>query len=116
MTLTGAARMMRVHFGEADRWQDRPLYEAIVEEARKQDLAGATVLRGIEGYGESSRIHRNRLLTSSDLPLVVTIIDTAENIERFLPTVEAMIGDGLIAVSDVEVIRYSHRPDPTQEP
>jgi PII-like signaling protein len=109
MKLTGRARMIRIHFGEDDRWHGRPLYEAIVEEARRQDLAGATVYRGIEGYGASSRIHRAHLLTSSDLPVMVCIIDEADKIERFLPVLEKMVDEGLIAISDVEVIRYTHR-------
>jgi PII-like signaling protein len=112
MTLSGAAKMMRIHFGDDDRWEGRPLHDALVEEARRQDLAGATVYRGIEGYGASSRIHRKRLLTSSDLPVMVCIIDTAAKIEAFLPTVERMVGDGLIAISDVEVIRYARRREP----
>jgi uncharacterized protein len=106
MKLAGRARLVRIHLGENDRWNGRPLYEAIVEEARRQDLAGATVYRGIEGYGASSRIHRKHLLTSSDLPIVVTIIDEAAKIEAFLPSLEAMVKEGLVAVSDVEVIRY----------
>lgn len=109
MTLSGRAKMVRVHFGEDDRWDNQPLYEAIVQAARREDLAGATAYRGIEGYGASSRIHRKRLLTSSDLPVMVCIVDTAANIERFLPILERMVGDGLIAISDVEVIRYTHR-------
>ena len=112
MTLSGAAKMMRIHFGDDDRWEGKPLHDALVEEARRQDLAGATVYRGIEGYGASSRIHRKRPLTSSDLPVMVCIIDTAAKIEAFLPTVERMVGEGLIAISDVEVIRYTHRRDP----
>ena len=103
----GSAKMVRIHFGEDDRWQGKPLYEAIVEEARRQDLAGATVYRGIEGYGASSRIHRQHLLTSSDLPVMVCIIDEAQKIEQFLPILERMVYEGLIAISDVEVIRYS---------
>jgi PII-like signaling protein len=109
MKLSGSAKMVRIHFGEDDRWHGKPLYEAIVEEARRQDLAGATVYRGIEGYGASSRIHRKHLLTSSDLPIMVCIIDEADNIQRFLPTLEVMVHEGLIAISDVEVIRYTHR-------
>ncbi len=109
MKLSGAAKMIRIHFGEDDRWHGKPLHEAIVEEARRQDLAGATVYRGIEGYGASSRIHRRHLLTSSDLPVMVSIIDEAEKIRRFLPTLESMVNEGLIAISDVEVIRYTHR-------
>jgi PII-like signaling protein len=103
----GSAKLVRIHFGEDDRWQGKPLYEAIVEEARRQDLAGATVYRGIEGYGASSRIHRKHLLTSSDLPVMVCIIDEAQKIEQFLPILERMVYEGLIAISDVEVIRYS---------
>ena len=114
MRLTGPAKMIRIHFGEDDRWQGKPLHEAIVEEARRQDLAGATVYRGIEGYGASSRIHRKHLLTSSDLPVMVCIIDQAEQISRFLPILETMVYEGLIAISDVEVIRYTHREAPNQ--
>ncbi len=109
MKLSGLAKMVRIHFGEDDRWQGKPLHEAIVEEARRQDLAGATVYRGVEGYGASSRIHRKHLLTSSDLPVMVCIIDEAQKIQQFLPKLEEMVGEGLIAISDVEVIRYTHR-------
>lgn len=108
MMLTGAAKLVRVYFGEDDRWHGKPLYESIVEEARRQDLAGATVYRGASGYGASSRIHRKQLLMSSDLPIMVCLIDTAEKIERFLPTLQSMVSEGLVAISDVEVIRYSH--------
>ena len=110
MTLNGAAKMVRVHVGEDDTWNGKPLYEAIVEEARRQDMAGATVYRGIEGYGASSRIHRRKLLTSSDLPIMVSLIDTAEKIERFMPTLRQMVQEGLVAISDVDVIRYSAGP------
>ena len=109
MTLNSRAKMIRIHFGEDDRWRGKPLHEAIIEEARRQDLAGATAYRGIEGYGASTRIHRKHVFTSSDLPLMVAIIDTADNIDRFLPTLKEMMGAGLIAISDVEVIRYTHR-------
>jgi len=112
MTLTGPAKLVRVHFGEDDRWHGKPLYEAIVEEARRHDLAGATVYRGIEGYGASSRIHRRQLLTSADLPIVLCLIDAADRIARFLPTLENMVQEGLVAISDVEVIRYSHPKEP----
>ncbi len=109
MTISGPAKMLRIHFGEHDRRAGQPLYQAIVEEARRQDLAGATVFRGIEGYGGSSRIHRPHLLRSSDLPVMVCIIDEAAKIERFLPILEAMVDEGLIAISNVDVIRYTHR-------
>jgi uncharacterized protein len=115
--LAGRATMIRIHIGEDDRWQGRALYEAIVDEARRQDLAGATVYRGIEGYGASTRIHRPHLFgRSSDLPIVVSIVDEPARIQAFLPALEAMVGDGLIAVSDVEVIRYTHRQDPGPAP
>ncbi|PYR89121.1 MAG: hypothetical protein DMF84_25815 [Acidobacteria bacterium] len=103
MTLNGPAKMVRIHFGEDDRWEGKPLHEAIVEEARRQDLAGATVYRGIEGYGASSRIHRRHLLTSADLPIMVCLIDEASKIDRFMPTIKAMVQEGMIAISDVEV-------------
>jgi hypothetical protein len=111
MTLRGAAKMIRIYFGEDDRWQGRPLHQAIVEEARRLDLAGATVYRGIEGYGASSRIHRKHLLRSSDMPIMVCIVDTASKIEQFLPALERMVSEGLIAISDVEVIQYTHRAE-----
>ena len=111
MRLVGRAKLVRIHFGENDRWNGRPLYEAIVEEARRQDLAGATVYRGIEGFGASTRIHKKHLLTSSDLPIVVSIVDEASKIDAFLPTIESMVKEGLVAVSDVEVIRYAHRDE-----
>jgi uncharacterized protein len=107
--LSGRAKMIRIHFGEDDRWEGKPLHEAIVEEARRMDLAGATAYRGIEGYGASTRIHRKHAFASSDLPIMVAVVDTEENIARFLPVVEQMVSDGLIAISDVEVIRYTHR-------
>ena len=108
-TLSGSAKMVRIYFGEDDRWNGQPLHQAIVEAARRQDLAGATVYRGIEGYGASSRIHRKHLLTSSDLPIMVCIIDEAAKIDAFLPTLEKMVFEGLIAISNVEVVRYTHR-------
>jgi PII-like signaling protein len=111
MMLNGRAKMIRIHVGEDDRWEGKPLYEALVETARRHDLAGATAYRGIEGYGASSRIHRKHLFTSSDLPIVVTIIDAEEKIRGFLPAVEQMVSEGLVAISDVDVIRYVHRSD-----
>jgi PII-like signaling protein len=114
-TLDGPAKMIRVYFGEDDRWRERPLYEAILDEARRQDLAGATVYRGVQGYGASSRIHRKHLLTSSDLPVMVCIIDAADKIAGFLPVLETMVDEGLIAMSDVEVIRYTPRDAPARD-
>jgi len=99
-----AAKMLRLHLSERDKHLGKPLYEAIVAKCREMSIAGATVFRGLEGYGESAEIHRHHL-TAHDQPIVVTIIDTDENIVRLLPIVEEMMGTGLIAISDVAVSR-----------
>lgn len=110
MKLEGRAKMLRIHFGEDDRWHDRPLYQAIVERCRELDIAGATVYRGIQGYGASTRIRRSHLFQlSPDAPILVQIIDTDENIRRLLPALDEMVSEGLIAISDVEVIKYVHQ-------
>lgn len=110
MKLEGKARMLRIHFGEADKWQGKPLYVAIVEKCRELDIAGATVLRGIEGYGASSRIRKSHLLSfSSDAPVMVSVIDVEEKIAKLLPHLDQMVAEGLIAMSDVEVIKYVHQ-------
>jgi PII-like signaling protein len=117
MKLEGKAKMLRVHFGEDDQWQGRPLYRAIVERCRELDIAGATVYRGIEGYGASTRIHRSHLLQfSSDAPILVQIIDTAENIQRLIPALDEMVQEGLIAMSDVEVVKYVHEDGHRSQP
>jgi uncharacterized protein len=108
MKLEGRAKMLRIHFGEDDRWQDNPLYEAIVMKCRELDIAGATVFRGIEGYGASTLIHKHHLLRSSDRPIMVSVIDTEEKIRNLIPVLDAMVDEGLIALSDVDVIRYVH--------
>jgi uncharacterized protein len=109
MRLEGKAKMLRIHFGEDDKWHGRPLYEAIVQKCRELDLAGATVLRGIEGYGASTLIRRPHLLRSSDLPIMVTVIDAEDKVRKLLPALDEMVGEGLIAMSEVEVIRYVHQ-------
>jgi len=110
MKLEGKAKMLRIHFGEDDKWQGRPLYEAIVDRCRKLDIAGATVYRGIEGYGASTMIRKTHLFRrSADSPILIQIIDTEENIRRLVPALDEMVGEGLIAVSDVEVIKYVHQ-------
>lgn len=101
------ARLLRIFIGESDRHHGRPLYEAIVEEARRRGLAGATVVRGCLGYGASSRIHAAKLLDlSTDLPMVIEIVDVADKIDSFLPDLHTMVGDGLITVERVEVLMY----------
>jgi hypothetical protein len=109
MKLEGKAKMLRIHFGEDDKWQGKPLYEAIVSKCRELDLAGATVLRGIQGYGSSTLVHKHHLLRSSDRPIMVAVIDTEEKIRKLLPALDEMVDEGLIAMSDVEVIRYVHQ-------
>ncbi len=117
MKLEGRAKMLRIHFGEDDQWHGRPLYEAIVERCRKLDIAGATVYRGIEGYGASTIIRRSHMLHfSSDAPILVQIIDTEENIQRLLPALDEMVKEGLIAMSDVEVIKYVHQEGRRSQP
>jgi PII-like signaling protein len=98
------ARLLRLHFCEHDRYQGRPLYEAVVARCRELEIAGATVYRGLEGYGETSGIHRAHLL-GHESPIVVTVVDSAENIARLLPAVEAMMEKGMIAISEVEAVR-----------
>jgi PII-like signaling protein len=95
---------MRLHFSEHQRYQNKPLYEAIVERCLEMKIAGATVLRGLEGYGGMAQIHRSHLL-KHDLPTIVTIVDSAENIDRLAPIVEGMMETGLIAISDVQIRR-----------
>ncbi|HSM87742.1 MAG TPA: DUF190 domain-containing protein [Candidatus Limnocylindrales bacterium] len=107
MKLEGKAKLVRIHFGEDDKFQGKPLHEAIVHKCQELDIAGATVYRGFEGYGASTRIHRaHGFRLSSDAPIVVTIVDSDEKIRQLIPHLDAMLGEGLIAVSDVEVVRY----------
>jgi PII-like signaling protein len=101
------ARMVRIHFGERDKWQGRPLHEAIVAKCIELGISGATVYRGIEGYGASTRIHHASHWTfSKDAPIMLTIIDSREQIEMLIPHLDEMVEEGLIVLSDVEVIRY----------
>lgn len=98
------AKLLRAHCFERDQYEGKPLYEAIVARCRELNIAGATVFRGLEGYGETAEIHRGHLL-AHDLPIVVNIVDSAGNIERLIPILEEMMDTGLIAVSDVEILR-----------
>lgn len=110
MKLEGKAKMLRVHFGEDDKWKDKPLFQAIVEKCRELDIAGATVFRGIEGYGASTLIHRSHLLSfSSDAPMMVSVIDSEDRIQMLIPWLDEMVHEGLIAISEVEVIKYVHQ-------
>jgi uncharacterized protein len=99
------ARMLRIHFGEGDKWQNKPLYEAILAKCKELGMAGATVYRGIEGYGSSARIRHARAL-SRDAPIMLSIIDKDEQIQKLIPHLDVMVEEGLIAISNVEVIRF----------
>jgi PII-like signaling protein len=107
MHLPEDAVLLRVFIGESDRYQHRPLYEAIVLRARELQLAGATVLRGPMGFGKSSHLHTAKILRlSMDLPIVVEIVDSEEKINAFLPVLDEMMGGGLVTLERAKVIRY----------
>ena len=99
--------LLRIFIGEDDRWEGMPLYEAIVQKAREEGLAGATVLRGIEGFGAHSRLHTARILRlSEDLPIVIEMVDRTEKIERILPELDRMVTEGMITLEKVRVVAY----------
>ena len=107
MHLPHDALLLRIFLGEKDRWEHKPLYEAIVLKARETHLAGATVLRGQMGFGKTSHLHTTKILRlSMDLPLVIEIVDSEENISAFLPVLEQMIGGGLVTLEKVKVLHY----------
>ena len=115
MEIPRDAVLLRIFIGENDKWQGRPLYEAIVLRARERHLAGATVLRGPMGFGHSARLHTAKILRlSEDLPLVIEIVDSKESIEGFLPILDSMMGSGLITMERVQVLHYgaSQAPAP----
>ncbi|VAV89960.1 hypothetical protein MNBD_ACTINO01-52 [hydrothermal vent metagenome] len=100
-------RLLRIFIGESDTYDGKPLYMAIVEELRREGLAGVTVVRGIEGFGKSSRLHTAHILRlSEDLPIIIECVDTAEKVEAILPALDGMIGDGLVTLERVEVRVY----------
>ncbi len=110
MRLEGPARRLTIFIGETDSWHHKPLYSEIVRRAHRAGLAGASVLRGIEGFGASSHIHTSRLLSlSEDLPLAIIIVDAEERIEKFLPQLDELITEGLVILDDVDVVRYVGR-------
>ncbi|MFD8227527.1 DUF190 domain-containing protein [Streptomyces massasporeus] len=110
--LTGRALRLTVFVGERDTWHHKPLYSEIVHRAHAAGLAGASVFRGIEGFGASSLIHTSRLLSlSEDLPVAVVIVDTEPRVRAFLPQLDELVGEGLVTLDDCEVIRYAGRDD-----
>ena len=111
MTLEGEGRLLRIFIGESDRWHGKPLYQAIVEHLRAEGIAGATVLRAIEGFGAKSHLHTSRILRlSEDLPLVIEVVDREEQIRRVLPALDVMVADGLVTLERVEIITYRGGP------
>ena len=107
------AEILRIHISESDRHLGKPLYEAIVAKCRELKIAGATVFRGVEGYGETAEIHKAHLVRS-DRPIIITIVDKTENIQRIIPAVEEMMDTGLMATSAVQMIRLQRSaPDGT---
>ena len=111
MRLQGPAKRLTVYIGESDLHHHKPLYVEIVHRAHAAGLAGATVLRGIEGFGASRHVHTTRILSlTEDLPVVVVLVDEAERIERFALELEELVSEGLIVLDDVQVVRYVGRP------
>ena len=107
MTIPEEGYLLRIFIGESDKIGHRPLYEVIVLKAREAGLAGATVLRGVMGYGKNSILHTTKILRlSEDLPMVIEIVDSLEKVEAFLPELDAMITDGLVTLEKVKVLRY----------
>ena len=107
MKIEGTGLLARIYIGESDTWHGRPLYEAIVHLLRKRGLAGATVLRGIEGFGAKQHLHWTRILSlSSDLPVLIEVVDQEDRVRAVLPELDAMVGEGLITLERVEVITY----------
>jgi len=105
--LEGEGKLLRIFIGESDRWHGKPLYQAIVERVRAEGLAGATVVRGIEGFGADSRLHTSRILRlSEDLPVVIEIVDTPEQIDRVVPILDEMVGEGMLTLERVQIVSY----------
>lgn len=117
MKIEGEGQLLRIFIGESDRWHGAPLYEAIVRRAREEGLAGATVLRGMEGFGAHSRIHTAKILRlSEDLPIVVEIADRPERIEAFLPLLDEMVQEGMMTLEKVRIIAYRAGGESGPEP
>jgi PII-like signaling protein len=110
LKIEGKAQLVRIYVGESDRWRGKPLHEALVEAMRANDIAGVTVYRGILGYGAHRRAHQEKpLALSRDASILLSVVDTAEKLQAFLPLVEQMVEEGLVVLSDVDIIKYSHR-------
>lgn len=105
----GKAKLMRIYIGENDKWRDKPLYQALVESMRANEIAGVTVYKGILGYGANRRIHQEKTLSlSHDHPVLLSVIETEEKIRAFLPILDDMVQQGLVVLSNVDIIKYTH--------
>jgi PII-like signaling protein len=110
LKMEGKAQMMRIFIGESDRWQDKPLHEALVQAMRANDIAGVTVYRGVLGYGAHRRVHKEKPLhLSRDASIMLSAVDTEEKLQAFLPIVDRMVEEGLVVMSNVDIIKYSWR-------
>ena len=110
MKISADGQLLRIFIGESDHWEGKPLYEAIILKAREMGIAGATMLRGLMGYGAASRIHTAKILRlSEDLPIVVEIVDSADKIEALLPVIDQMVQEGLVTLEKVRVLQYRHK-------
>jgi len=108
---------MRIYIGESDRWKDKPLHKALLEAMRANDIAGVTVYRGILGYGAHRRMHKDKpLMLSRDASIMLSVVDTEEKLRSFLPLVEQMVEEGLVVLSDVDIIKYSYRAQEDHQP
>lgn len=109
MKLPEQSVLLRIFIGESDKYNNKPLYEQIVMKARELNLAGATVIRGILGFGADSRIHSAKFLDLSlDLPIIIEIVDVQENIDKLLPFIDEHVTEGLVTLEDIKVIKYRH--------
>jgi PII-like signaling protein len=111
MKIEGKARLMRIYVGESDRWQDKPLHEALVHAMRANDIAGVTVYRGLLGYGAHRRANKEKPAhLSKDASIMLSVVDTEDKLQAFLPVVDQMVQEGLVVMSDVNIVKYSWRP------
>jgi PII-like signaling protein len=107
--IEGKAKLMRIYIGEQDRWKDKPLHEALMESLRANDIAGVTVYEGIVGYGANRRLHKGKAFGfSKDRPIMLSVVDSEEKLRAYLPILDDMIGAGLVVLSDVDIIKYTH--------
>lgn len=117
LKMEGKARIMRIYIGESDRWRDKPLYQALVEAMRANDIAGVTVYRGILGYGAHRRMHKEKTLSlSQDCSIMLSAVDSEEKLQGLIPILDQMVEEGLVVISDVDIIKYSCRAQDIEQP